>query len=83
MVVNSPALTRCETMILAAVVLWDKPIAGCTTEDLVKALQHNRSRTEQYLGQLHAKGMIRRRHGQRTDRWWPTARGISALELPE
>ncbi|MFD3701582.1 hypothetical protein ACFWUP_00390 [Nocardia sp. NPDC058658] len=77
---NSSELTKCERLVLAAVALWDKPIAGCSTEELAKALQHNEPRTEQYLAQLHGKGMIRRRHGPRSDRWWPTLRGINALE---
>lgn len=73
-------LTKCERMILAAVTLWDTPVAGCTTDELVKVLQHNQPRTEQYLRQLHAKGMVRRRAGARTDRWWPTQAGINMLE---
>lgn len=75
-----PDLTKCERLILAAVTMWDSPIAGCTTTELVNDLQHNESRTEQYLGQLQAKGMIRRRRGPRADWWWPTPRGINTLE---
>ncbi|MFD3594356.1 hypothetical protein ACFWU5_16655 [Nocardia sp. NPDC058640] len=80
MTTEQAALTKCERLFLAAVTLWDKPVTGCTTEDLANTLQHNIFHTGQYLERLHAKGMLRRRQTQRHDRWWPTKAGIDTLE---